>query len=52
LTRDQKQMIRRYLQETFMPEVWRDSDAITEYLSNPDQHTQGVVADAAENLPD
>lgn len=52
LTRDQKQMIRRYLQETFMPEVWRDSTAITEYLSNADQHTQGVVVDTAGDEPD
>ena len=36
LTRDQKQMVRRYLQETFMPEVWRDSEAITEFLSSAD----------------
>ena len=47
LTRDQKQMVRRYLQETFMPEVWRDSSAITEFLSNADQHTQGVIAEVA-----
>jgi len=44
LTRDQKQMIRRYLQETFMPDVWRHNDAIAEYLASADQHTQGVVA--------
>ena len=48
LTRDQKQMVRRYLQETFMPEVWRDSEAITEFLASADQHTQGVVADTDE----
>ena len=43
LTRDHKQMVRRYLQESFMPDVWRHSDALTEYLSNADQHVQGVV---------
>lgn len=46
LTRDQKQLVRRYLQDSFMPDVWRHSDAVTEYLSSNDQHTQGVVADA------
>jgi DNA-directed RNA polymerase subunit M/transcription elongation factor TFIIS len=51
LTRDQKQLVRRYLQETFMPDVWRHNDAIGEYLASPDQHTQGVVADTADNPP-
>ncbi|MHB8898089.1 MAG: zinc ribbon domain-containing protein [Thermoguttaceae bacterium] len=46
LTRDQKQMVRRYLQETFMPEVWRDNNPITEYLASPDQHTQGILVDS------
>lgn len=45
LTRDQKQIVRRFLQETFMPEVWRDNPAITEFLANSDQHTQGVLAE-------
>ncbi len=45
LTRDQKQMIRRYLLESFMPEVWRHNDGITEYLASADQHTQGVLAE-------
>lgn len=49
LTRDQKQIVRRYLQETFMPEVWRDNAALTEFLSNADQHTQGVLT---ENVVD
>ncbi len=52
LTRDQKQMLRRYLQDTFMPDVWRHNEAITEFLASPDQHTQGVVADTAEAPPD
>ncbi len=51
LTRDQKQMVRRYLQESFMPDVWRDSEEITDFLSNADQHTQGVFKDMAGNQP-
>ena len=47
LTRDQKQIVRRYLQESFMPEVWRDSSEITEFLSSADQHTQGVISEVA-----
>ena len=43
LSRDQKQIIRRYLQETFMPEVWRDNEVIAEFLASGDFHTQGVV---------
>lgn len=51
LTRDQKQMVRRYLQETFMPDVWRHSDAIGEYLANADQHIQGVLVEIPEDQP-
>jgi DNA-directed RNA polymerase subunit M/transcription elongation factor TFIIS len=43
LSRDQKQIIRRYLQETFMSDVWRDNEVITEFLASGDFHTQGVV---------
>ncbi len=45
LTRDQKQIVRRYLQETFMPDVWQHSTTITEYLASADQHTQGVLVE-------
>ena len=51
LTRDQKQMVRRYLQETFMPDVWRHSDTIGEYLASADQHTQGVLVEITEDQP-
>ncbi len=43
ISRDHKQMIRRYLQDTFMPEVWRKRDDLVEFLSNEDIHTQGLV---------
>jgi hypothetical protein len=49
LTRDQKQMVRRYLQDTFMPEVWRHNDAITGYLASADQHTQGVLVEVTSD---
>ncbi len=52
LTRDQKQMVRHYLQESFMPDVWRHSQEITEYLASADQHTQGVLVDATEDPAD
>ena len=43
ISRDQKQMIRRYLQDTFMPEVWRHRDDLVAFLSSEDIHTQGIV---------
>ena len=42
-TRDHKQLVRNYLKDNFMPEVWRDSHPITDFLANDDHHTQGVV---------
>ncbi len=51
LTRDQKQILRRYLQETFMPDVWRHGDTIGEYLASADQHTQGVLVELTEDQP-
>ncbi|MDD4268580.1 MAG: hypothetical protein PHO07_00585 [Pirellulales bacterium] len=43
ISRDQKLMVRRYLQDTFMPEVWRKREELVEFLSNEDIHTQGIV---------
>ena len=43
MTREQKQTLRRYLQDSFMPEVWRDRTEITDFLASPDAHTQGVA---------
>lgn len=43
ISRDQKQMVRRYLQDTFMPEVWRERAELLDFLSNEDIHTQGIV---------
>ena len=43
LSRDQKQMIRRYLQDNFMSEVWRNRQEVVDFLSDDNFHTQGVA---------
>lgn len=47
LAREQKQMVRAYIREKFMPEFTEGADALFEFLGNADSHTH-TVAPAGE----
>lgn len=42
LARDHKNIVRQFLRERFMPEVWESTLAVVDYLANDDYHSPGV----------
>ena len=42
LTKDQKNVVQKFLREQFMREVWHDAREVLDYLSNLDYHSPGV----------
>lgn len=42
LNRDQKGLVRQYLRDRFMHQVWGESHEVLEYLDNADFHSSGV----------
>ncbi len=42
LNRDQKNVVRQFIKDQFMREVWEDADEVLDYLGNTDYHSAGV----------
>ena len=42
LRSEQKIAVRAYIRERFMPDVWSDAKAVSEFLANADYHSPGV----------
>jgi len=42
LTRDQKNVVQKFLREQFMRDVWQDAREVLDYLTNLDYHSPGV----------
>jgi len=42
LSRDQKDLVRQVLRDRFMPDVWRDAQAVLDYLASADYHSPGA----------
>ena len=42
LGKQQKAAVLTYLRQTLMPDIWHDSQAVVDYLTNTDYHSQGV----------
>jgi len=43
LSRDQKDLVRQVLRDRFMPDVWRDAQAVLDYLASADYHSPGSL---------
>ncbi len=42
LNREQKHVVRQFLKDQFMRQVWEDANDVLEYLGNADYHSAGV----------
>jgi len=42
LNRDQKNVVRQFIKDQFMRQVWEDADNVLDYLGNTDYHSAGV----------
>ncbi len=42
LNKDQKNVVRQFIKDQFMREVWEGADAVLDYLGNTDYHSAGV----------
>ena len=42
LNRDQKNVVRQFIKDQFMRQVWEDADEVLDYLGNTDYHSAGV----------
>jgi hypothetical protein len=45
LTTDQKLAVRKQIESQFMPDIWSESRAVLDYLSNADVHSSGARED-------